>query len=298
MIPTYYKPSFYADTPTLSMRKFPMIAESVKKEFLGTILEAPRNPEIITKLKKLHNPVYVNAFLGGIEPLASSNGFDWTEQIRDGVIAINEAMIAGATTALERGVASVLGAGFHHAVYEHGDAFCTFNGLALVAHMNSAKQIFVLDCDEHQGNGTAEFTNRLENLWNFSIFGTRMDERDLLSRRSHERMVHGWGEYESALWDGLLEIERVQPDLVIYQAGVDCYKNDGMGQAELRSSELISRDQIVFEFLRDAGINVLFVMAGGYHQKYAIINHINTFKVAYEVYYGNRKIITSGKVLE
>lgn len=298
MIDTFYSPAFYADTPALSMRKMPLIAEGIRQEKLGVLREPLHVTEIVPKLKELHSPEYVESFIVGVEPLASSNGFEWTEQIRDGVLAMNGAMIAGAETALESGLCSALTQGFHHAVYERGDAFCTFNGLALVAHMNSAKQVFVLDCDEHQGNGTAEFTNRLENLWNFSIFGTRMDERTLLNERSHERMVSGWAEYESALWDGLLEIERVQPDLVIYQAGVDCYKNDGMGQAGLRSSELIARDRIVFEFLRDTRTNVLFVMAGGYHQKYAIINHINTFRVANEVYYGNRKIITSGKVLE
>ena len=297
MIHTFYSPTFYADTPTLSMRKMPLIAEGIKQEKLGVLLEAPQG-DIVGMLKNLHSPSYVDAFLNGVEPLASSNGFDWTIQIRDGVLAMNEAMIAGAEMALERGVCSALTQGMHHAVYERGDAFCTFNGLALVAHMNSAKQVFVLDCDEHQGNGTAEFTNRLENLWNFSIFGTRMDERTLLNERSHERMVSGWAEYESALWDGLLEIERVQPDLVIYQAGVDCYKNDGMGQAGLRSSELIARDRIVFEFLRDTRTNVLFVMAGGYHQEYAIINHINTFRVAYEVYYGHRKNVNCGTILD
>lgn len=285
MIKAYYSDSYAVDTDVLSMRKLPLIAEGIEQKGLAELVE-PSGVDIVSALRRLHSPSYVDAFLAGRGELATSNGFEWSDKLRDGVLASNAGMIVGARTALEGVVTANVGQGFHHAVYEHGDAFCTFNGLALVAQENPEQKVFVLDCDEHQGNGTAEFTNRLENLWNFSIFGTRMDERDLLSRRSHERMVHGWGEYESALWDGLLEIERVQPDLVIYQAGVDCYKNDGMGQAELRSSELISRDQIVFEFLRDAGINVLFVMAGGYHQEYAIINHINTFRVAYEVYYG------------
>ncbi len=297
MIKAYYSDSYGADTETISMSKLPLIAEGVKQEGLAELVE-PSGVDVVGALRRLHRPSYVDSFLTGRGALATSNGFEWSEGLRDGVIASNAGMLVGAKSALEGGVVANIGQGYHHARWGSGNAYCTFNGLALVAQENPAHTIFVLDCDEHQGEGTTEFVKSQRNLWNFSIFGTRMDEESLLTGRAEERLVCGWSEYESALWDGLLNIEIVQPDLVIYQAGVDCYAFDGMGFAGLNSSELLERDKIVFESLRDMGIPVLFVMAGGYHPKYAIINHMNTFRVAYEVYYGNRKIITSGKILE
>ncbi len=60
-----------------------------------------------------------------------------------------------AEMALQKGIAANVAQGFHHAVYEYGGSFCTFNGLAFVAQQNPNKKIFVLDCDQHGGNGTA-----------------------------------------------------------------------------------------------------------------------------------------------
>lgn len=297
MIKAYYSASYGAETETISMSKLPLIAEGVSREGLAVLVE-PKEVDIVGALRRLHSPYYVDSFLSGQGRQATSNGFKWSEQIRDAVIASNAGMLAGARTALEEGVVANIGQGYHHAGWDSGEAYCTFNGLALVAQENPTKRIFVLDCDEHQGDGTAEFVERLNNLWSFSIFGTQMEERRLLSGRANERLVQGWEQYESALWDGLISIANVQPDLVLYQAGVDCYEKDGMSQARLSSEQLGQRDRIVFEFLRDAGIPVLFVMAGGYHQEYAIINHINTFRVAYEVYYGHRKNVNCGTILD
>jgi acetoin utilization deacetylase AcuC-like enzyme len=282
MIKAYYSDSYGADTETISMSKLPLIAEGVKQEGLAELVE-PSGVDIVGALRRLHRPSYVDSFLTGRGALATSNGFEWSEGLRDGVIASNAGMLAGARSALVSGeVTANIGQGYHHARWGSGNAYCTFNGLALVAQENPAHTIFVLDCDEHQGEGTTEFVKSQRNLWNFSIFGTRMSEESLLAGRAEERLVSGWGEYESALWDGLLNIEIAQPDLVIYQAGVDCYAFDGMGFAGLNSSELLERDRIVFESLRDMGIPVLFVMAGGYGDK-AVYHHLQTFRTAVAV---------------
>lgn len=286
MIETYYTDGYSADARTQSMSKLPLIAGELVKERLAE-LKKPLGVDVIGALRTLHNPEYFDAFNTGLEnPLTTSNGFAWTTELRDAVLWSNAGMLAGATSVLNRGgVVANLGGGYHHAKWGRGDAYCTFNGLALVAQENPAKKIFVLDCDEHQGDGTTEFTTRLNNLYNYSIFGTRMsDAGDLLGGRAWEKQVKGWDEYESALWNGIVKITEVQPDLIIYQAGVDCYKNDGMGQAHLRSGELYARDRMVFEFAKDAGIPLLFTVAGGYGDL-AVHHHTQTFRSAFDVYY-------------
>lgn len=283
MIKAFYAPEYSRGIAEFSMAKLRFIAEQVSNEGLAE-LKQPNGSGIVSKLERLHHPEYVTQFVYNQGELATSNGFDWNEDIRMGVLMSNAGMLAGAETALEHGIAANIGQGYHHAKYDKGAAFCTFNGLALIASEHPDKKIFVLDCDEHQGDGTTEFATRHNNLYNYTIFGTRMsDTETLLTRRSTERQVMGWDEYEATLWESLLTIDITRPDLVVYQAGVDCYKNDGMGQAGLRSSELVSRDTIVFQFLHDAGIPCLFVMAGGYGDK-AIHHHTQTFRVATGIY--------------
>ncbi|HVE85599.1 MAG TPA: GNAT family N-acetyltransferase, partial [Myxococcales bacterium] len=93
---------------------------------------------------------------------------------------------------------------FHHAGYDYGSGFCTFNGLALVAQQHPHRRVFVLDCDQHGGNGTAEMTERLPNLFNFTIFGLRFGCQDFprsISRHIPRDTGH-FGMYREALEEG------------------------------------------------------------------------------------------------
>ena len=153
------------------MGKLSAVANAIS-ELDGIQLHAPSriDPNI---LKQLHDPNYVDAFLTGTpEKLATFQGFKpWNTQLRDAVLHINAGQILAAELAFQHQISGNLAQGFHHAIYEFGNSFCTFNGLALVAQQFPEKRIFVLDCDQHGGNGTAEFTRRLDNLFNFSIYG-------------------------------------------------------------------------------------------------------------------------------
>ena len=131
-IRTVYCEEYTAKTQQTSMRKLGPVAYASEKQGLSELIE-PKECEIEEKLKTLHDPKYVNAFLEGIDPLARSQGWDWTPEIRDGVLAINRGQLTAAEIALEEGVAANVAQGFHHAVYHEGMGYCTFNGLALVA---------------------------------------------------------------------------------------------------------------------------------------------------------------------
>ena len=282
-LPACFSPLYSADTPTASMRKLGPVAWYAVAEGLCHL----HRPEPVTpeQLRRLHAPDYVDAFLSGREPLASSQGWSWTPQIRDGVLAINGGQLLGAKLALAHGMAANIAQGFHHSGYEMGDSFCTFNGLALVAQEFPDKRVFVLDCDEHGGNGTAEFTERLENLFNFSIHGTPfgMFATARSIRRTLKNVTNEFSVYRDALTEAFDCIEKWRPDLILYQAGADPHINDPLGSLGMTTEQMLERDRIVFEFCRRKGLPVLFVLAGGYQEpirEKLLPLHLNTFRAA------------------
>lgn len=287
-IDTFYSSRYAANTHLLSMRKLPLIAAKADELGLVNLIEPKDVLGVSNRLKRLHNPDYVNAFLSGEGKLAESNEVNWTEEVRDGVLESVAGTLEAAQLVMNSSegagqrVAASISQGFHHAEYESGGGYCTFNALALVAQELPDKKVFVLDCDEHQGNGTKDFTKRLPNLYNFSIYGSHMNQDELLPR-AWDRHVVGWEQYEAALAEAFTTVLEVSPDLILYQAGMDCVVNDGMSRAKLSNDEVRERDKQVFSFCRDMNIPVVFVMAGGYGDD-AIENHVSTFRTAVREY--------------
>jgi acetoin utilization deacetylase AcuC-like enzyme len=286
VIPTCFSPLYSADTPTASMRKLGPVAWHAVAEGLADIeVPEPVDPDL---LRRLHSSDYVDAFLEGREPLASSQGWTWTPQIRDGVLAIHGGQLLGAKLAFEHGIAANIAQGFHHAGHDSGSGYCTFNGLALVAQEFPDKRVMVLDCDQHGGNGTEEFTKRLPNLHNFSIngtpFGMRGGQRSIC--RTLGRVTENFGLYRQALDDAFDMVDCWRPDLLLYQAGADPHINDPLGSLGMTTEQMMERDRIVFERCRDRSLSVLFVLAGGYQEPIGsrlLPLHLNTFRAAHMV---------------
>jgi len=238
-------------------------------------------------LHGLHDDKYIDHFLRGEEPLASSQYIPWSPLVRDAVLAMLGGQLEAAQHALTHGVAMNLARGFHHALWARGSGFCAINGLALVAHRLPDKRVFVVDCDEHGGNGTEEFTHRLPNLYNASIFGTRFG--CLGAARSWLYPINvardGFGPYALALQDVAGHVERCAPDLILYQAGVDCHQDDPKGRAGLSTQQLYERDLFVFRMAQRLGIPMLFVVAGGYQDASVLAQlNVNTVRAALDVF--------------
>ena len=286
MLHACYSPRYFAHTHTNSMEKLTHVADMLAARQIAQLVEPePMDTEL---LRRLHAPEFVDAFLTGQQPLASMQRFQWSEQLRDAVLSIQAGQLTAADIALRTGVAGNIAQGFHHAVYEHGNAYCTFNGLALVAQQYPDKRIFVLDCDQHGGNGTADFTLRLPNLFNFTIFGLAFGCPDY--ERSKGRCVHrvdgDFEQYTAALQDGFAHILDWQTDLILYQAGMDCHQADRFGSVWCDDDSVFLRDKMVFEFAKQQQIPILFVLAGGYQalpQLTAL--HVGTFVAAQQVFY-------------
>jgi acetoin utilization deacetylase AcuC-like enzyme len=287
MYKTCYSSAYSARTPTPSMVKLKPVAEAVAAGGLTQLIH-PGEMDL-EKLRRLHHPDYVDAYLRGENPLASAPGWLWTSEIRDGVLAINAGQLTAARWALREGVAANVAQGFHHAGYRRGENFCTFNGLALLAQEFPDKRVFVLDCDEHGGNGTADFTTRLQNLFNYSICGTfwSFAENDRSILHALTPSGGNFQPYRNALKSAFTLLLKWRADLVVYQAGADPHENDHFGSLELTTAQLAIRDRLVFQFCRAQQIPVLFVLAGGYQTPIdtkLVPLHVNTFKAAAEVF--------------
>lgn len=266
---TFYSPSYAPRGEPL----FERLAVAATELCAAGLVDLHEPPALDREwLRGLHADVYLDAFHRGIQPLASSQGIRWSEPVRDAAYAMLAGQLAAVRHALENGIAMNLARGFHHAVFERGSGFCALNGLAFVAHVWSSMKVFVIDCDEHGGNGTEEYAARLPNLCNASMFGTRFGcngherswpfevrlPRD--GRRAHLRALEAIGQL----------LVRHAPDLVIYQAGADSHERDPKSLSGFSSRALAERDLAVFGMLRRLRIPTVFVVAGGYQSAAAI----------------------------
>lgn len=287
MLKACYSPKYYATTHTNSMEKLTAVAHELQIKNIAELIE----PKLIDIgiLKNLHAPEYVEAFINGTKPLATMQGFrNWNPQLRDAILAVQAGQLLAAEIAWQEGIASNIAQGFHHAIYEFGSSYCTFNGLALIAQQYPDRKIFVLDCDQHGGNGTGEFTLRLPNLFNFSIFGHRFG--CISSERSMTYYIDQkngtLAEYLEAVDEGMQMAKTWGADLIIYQAGMDCHQADRFGSSWLTKDMLFERDLYVFERTKQLNIPIMFVLAGGYQKLSDLVPlHVATFEAANQVFF-------------
>ncbi|MCC7496247.1 MAG: histone deacetylase [Bryobacterales bacterium] len=185
-------------------------------------------------------------------------------------------LAAGGTTlaarlALEEGIGFNIGGGFHHAFPDHGEGFCAIHDVAvairILQHEGRIRRALVVDCDVHQGNGTAAifagdsgvFTLSIHQLNNYpdhkppSTVDINLED----GVGDTEYLDRLRGPYETA-------IEGFRPDLVMYVAGADPYYEDQLGGLSLTIEGLMLRDRLVLDPAIRLGIPVAVTLAGGY----------------------------------
>jgi acetoin utilization deacetylase AcuC-like enzyme len=200
--------------------------------------------------------------------------------------------IMTARLALERGLAVHLGGGFHHAFHDHGEGFCVLNDVAVAVETlkknGAAQRIMVVDCDLHQGNGTAHILSGKDYAFTFSIH--QMDLYPSLKPPSTVDIGLWAGEgdegYLAALRSHFPRLYReYRPDLVIYLAGADPYEKDQLGSLRLTKEGLRRRDIIVIGEARRLRLPVAVVLAGGYAVELedTVDIHLNTIRAAQKV---------------
>lgn len=226
-----------------------------------------------TELLHAHDPDYLARVLEGRLSAAEqrSIGFPWSPQMVERSRRSAGATLAACRVALAEGCAFNLAGGTHHAARDRGAGFCVFNDAAVSALTlraeASAKRIAILDCDVHQGDGTARILAGEPGVLTCSLHGARNYPFDKAQSDLDIELPDGCADdaYLDALESALTTIfERFRPDLLIYLAGADPYAGDRLGRLALSIDGLAERDRRVFSRCRQASLPVAVAMAGGY----------------------------------
>jgi acetoin utilization deacetylase AcuC-like enzyme len=302
----YHDPGFAAPIGdhVMPMRKFALVAEQLKRQSRLKICSP--QPVSESDLLRVHTSEYVSAVKSGSpRELAESQKFPWSPALYPSVRLTNGGVLAAARTAIDNGISGALASGFHHAFADHGEGFCTFNGLVVALEVLRAEgriqSAAILDLDLHYGNGTASLATSRPWLKALSIYGNdfanNVPYRDVSVRRhtdgeNHFSVPMSPSENDGESLQRLLErhlpwlIEGSRPDLLLFQAGADPLRDDPYSPLNLDHGNLLLRDKIVFAFAKANGLPVAWVLAGGYAPdvQRVVDAHINTAMACLEIY--------------
>jgi acetoin utilization deacetylase AcuC-like enzyme len=236
----------------------------------------------------------------------------WVERLKTGKLSYEEilrleipyspemvrafCLAAGGTTlaahlALREGVGYNVGGGFHHAFPDHGEGFCALNDIAVgirkLQHEGKIARAMVVDCDNHHGNGTAAIFTGDPSVFTLSIhqYNNYPAQKPRSSVDIHLSDGVGDEEYIERLSAAYrFPIHGFHPQLLVYVAGADPYREDQLGGLSLTLEGLMQRDRLVIETALREGTAIVIVLAGGYaiNLQDTVTIHSNTAKVAKE----------------
>jgi len=250
------------------------------------------------ELTRAHAPDYVQRVeAGALTPgEIRAIGFPWSREMVERCRRSSGATIAACRAALHDGVAANLAGGTHHAFYDRGEGFCVFNDTVVAARAMQAEEgverVLIVDCDVHQGNGTASIAAGDDSIFTFSLHGAKNYpfRREVPSDLDID-LPDGTDDaaYLAALSGGLSKsFSRSRPHLVIYLAGADPYQDDRLGRLKLTKRGLLQRDELVLAACVQRAVPVAIAMAGGYAREIrdTVEIHANTIRRALSIFAG------------
>lgn len=257
------------------------------------LYEAPRASR--QELERVHDPSYVQKVLDGSLSAQEIRliGFPWSAGFVERSLRSVGATLAAARAATADGCALSLAGGTHHASRDRGAGYCVFNDAAVSARAlqaeGSAERVLIVDCDVHQGDGTARifaddpsvFTLSLHGAHNYPFRKASSDLDVELPDAASDT------EYLAALGTALERAaSRFTPDFVIYLAGADPFVGDQLGRLALSFAGLVERDRMVIETCRQRHWPVAICMAGGYAKPIedSVTVHLNTICLALDLF--------------
>src|SRR5687768_834200 len=274
------------------MRKFPdSVSKLIDEGTLSTDdLIDPGSIDDVDLLR-VHTPDYVRSIRTGTynDLTARRLGLPWSERLCLRSHAAVAGTLLAAEAALEDGIACNLAGGTHHAYPDRGEGFCVFNDVAVairaLQHEEPYIHAMVVDLDAHQGNGTNFIFTGDANVFTYSMHvGRNYPSRKETGSLDVElpRWVGGH-EYLMRLHSTLPHaIERFEPDVVFYIAGVDVHEDDRFGQMMLTTDQMRERDEWTIDLCRDWDVPVVVLYGGGYNKAEGMTTelHCQTVRVA------------------
>jgi acetoin utilization deacetylase AcuC-like enzyme len=281
------------------LKKFKLLREAVEQANLVPIedLTVPP-PATDEQILRAHSANYLHRVITG--QLSKKElrriGLPWSPELVERVRYSVGGTVAACRAALTDGVSVNLAGGTHHAYHDHGQGYCLFNDIIVAARAmqaeGRARRVVVLDCDVHQGNGTAALAADDPTIFTFSIHNQQNFPLHKESSDLDIGLDDGTGDdvYLAALEGGLRRALAADADLAIYLAGADPHEKDLLGRFALTKEGLAARDRLVFSFCREASLPVAVTIAGGYGSRIrnTVDIHLQTVCIALETARGWR----------
>jgi acetoin utilization deacetylase AcuC-like enzyme len=224
-------------------------------------------------LEAVHDPDYVAEVLAARVPPDKERriGFAVTEGVAERSQRVVGGTWAAGKLALEYGFAANTAGGSHHALANTGAGYCVLNDLAVAAvrlvEEGAVDRLIVVDCDVHQGDGTASLCAGRPGIATYSIHA----EKNFPVRKARSTLdvplADGTGDdaYLATLEETLAPLlDSVRPQVILYQAGVDPFGGDRLGRLALTEPGLIARDALVARLAMARNIPLASTVGGGY----------------------------------
>jgi len=275
-------------------------------------------------------PTFLQSFIQGTLTTDECRKIGFREQTkRPELIQRSVLEVAGTILtcqlAIKYGLASNLAGGTHHAECNKGKGFTILNDLAIATRLitwneeeedtttdtnninllrdfyredaSPIDRVLVVDCDVHQGDGTATFTYPGQPLHN------KLFTLDLHAANNYpwpkESCTYDIGlpdecndeQYLEVLESSLdIALNEIKPQLIIYNAGVDVYHKDKLGRLNITREGMKQRDLHVIRTCVDRGIPVACVVGGGYDDDVKIVGqrHALVHRVCAQVWRENK----------
>ena len=257
--------------PLPAGHKFPISKYTLLRERVsGLVTVRESDPVPWEWLEAVHDAGLLGRIRDGTMMLREVRGLGlpWSEVLVERGRRSVGGTLAAARRALRLGVGMNLGGGTHHAGRDFARGYCLFNDVAVaVARLRlegAVRRALVVDCDVHQGDGTAQILGSDPDAFTLSLHGARNYPFERIPSDLDVDLPSGTGDdaYLAALDEALDVALDGAYDLAFYLAGADPWEGDRLGRLALTKAGLRARDQLVLERLR--GIPTTVVLGGGY----------------------------------
>ena len=290
----FYSDHFLVPLPVthhFPMPKYARLHESVRSAGLPGITLVSSAAASDAQLSLVHNPDYVQRMAQGkmTEKEMRRIGFPWSEQLVERSRRAVGGTIGPCRAAVQEGFSTNLAGGTHHAYPDHGEGYCVFNDVAVAVRVlqreHLVERVVILDCDVHQGNGTAAIFSGDTHVFTFSIHGQKNFPFHKETSSLDVNLPDGCDDpcYLDALRPALAQsLQNAHADLAIYIAGADPFEGDTLGRMAVSKAGLLERDRLVLSSCQDAGLPAAIVMGGGYarHIEDTVEIHLQTIRLA------------------
>lgn len=294
----FYSPYYYADIGedhVFPIKKFELVRDILIDEgtLTPTEIREPQNAKVGDVLL-VHTEDYVTRLRNGTLEKREVRrlGLPWSKSLVRRTFLAVSGTINASLHAIETGISSNLAGGTHHAFPDRGEGFCVLNDVAIAIRVlqreRLAKRFLIVDCDVHQGNGTAFIFKNDEEVFTFSMHGEKNYPlfKEISNLDIELSDGTGDGEFLETLSEALPRIFLHEPDIVFYLGGADPFENDKLGRLSLTKDGLRKRDEMVLEFAKQMNVPIVTVMSGGYAKDIndTVDIHCNTIRAVKSVF--------------